>query len=96
MVDVCKVVLNDLDQWPALHAYFDRQVDIEPTNAQVQRVASQLKDPEVKLICHFVHAIQPLNWFSTAFQTHASHIGTLDSDTHNLITGSIHEYFCWS
>ena len=38
-----------LQQWPALFAYFDRQVDIEPSNNRVCRVASQLKDPEVKL-----------------------------------------------
>ena len=69
-----------------MYAYFDRQVDIKPTNASVQRVASQLKDPEVKLICHFVlYAMKPLNRFSTAFQTHASRIGTLDSDVHNLL-----------
>lgn len=75
-----------VDQWPALYAYVDRQVDIEPTNARVQRVASQLKDPEVKLICYFVlYVMKPLSRFSTAFQTHASRIGTLDSDVRNLL-----------
>ena len=52
----------------------------------MHRIASQLKDPEVKLICHFVlYAMKPFNKFSTAFQTHASRIGTLDSDVRNLL-----------
>ena len=75
-----------IEQWPALYAYFDRQVDIEVTNARVQRIASQLKDPAVKLMCHFVlYALKPFNKFSTVFQTHASCIGTLDFDVRNLL-----------
>lgn len=53
-----------LDQWPALYSYFDRQSDVEPSNARVQRVAKHLSDPEVKLVCHFVSfAIKPFNVF---------------------------------
>ena len=75
-----------LDQWPALYSYFDRQSDIEPTNDRVQRVAKRLSDPEVKLICHFVSfAMKPFNTFTTAFQTHASRIGTLQSDVYKLL-----------
>ena len=32
-----------LEQWPTLFAYFDRQVDIEPANDQVCRVASHMQ-----------------------------------------------------
>lgn len=75
-----------IDQWPALYSYFDRQAGIEASNARVQRIASQLKDPEVKLICHFVmYAMKPFNKFSTAFQTHASRIGTMESDVRHLL-----------
>jgi hypothetical protein len=77
-----------IDQWPALYAYFDREVDIEPTNERVQRIAKHLEKPLVKLICHFVSfALKPLNKFSQAFQTHASRIGSLQSDVRVLLQG---------
>ena len=75
-----------LDQWPALYCYFDRQSEQEPANYRVQRIARQLTDPEVKLICHFISfAMKPFNTFSTAFQTNASRIGTLQSDVYKLL-----------
>jgi hypothetical protein len=59
-----------LDQWPALHSYFDRQAEVEPCNDRVQRVATSLKSLEVKLICRFVlFALQPMNKFTVVFQT---------------------------
>ena len=65
---------------------FDRQVDVEPSNDRVCRVAKQLRDPEVKLYCHFLfYAMKPFNKFSIAFQTHASRIGTLQSDVCQLL-----------
>ena len=77
-----------IDQWPALHAYFDREVDIEPSNQRVQRISKHLKNPMVKLLCHFVSfALKPLNKFSVAFQTHASRIGSLQSDVRVLLRG---------
>ena len=63
-------------------------MDIEPSNNRVCRVASQLKDPEVKFFCHFVaYAMKPLNNFnfSVAFQMHASSIGTLQPDVCTLL-----------
>ncbi len=75
-----------LQQWPALHCYFDRAAESEPGNERVQRVAKHLKNPEVKLYCNFVvYALKPLNIFSTAFQTHASRIGTLQADVRKLL-----------
>ena len=75
-----------IQQWPALHCYFDRIVETEPGNERVRRVARQLKDPEVKLFCNFiVYALKPLNVFSTVFQTHASRIGTLQADVRRLL-----------
>ena len=45
-----------------------------------------LRNPEVKLLCHFVsYAMKGFNKFSLAFQTHASRIGTLQSDVRNLL-----------
>ena len=75
-----------VEQCPELYAYFDRQVDFEPRDARVYRIEKQLRDPEVKLICHFVSYVMKLfNKFSIAFQTHASHIGTLQSDVQKLL-----------
>ena len=40
----------------------------------------------MKLFCHFVvFAFKPSNIFSTAFQTHASRIGTLQADVRRLL-----------
>ena len=79
-----------LEQWPALHCYFDRTAESEPDNDRVQRVAKQLKDAEVKLYCNFVvYALKPLNVFSKAFQTHASRIGTLQADVRRLFSSFI-------
>ncbi len=75
-----------IDQWPALYCYFDQQVSSTTANARMLRIASQLKNPEVKLFCHFVlYAMKPFNKFSTAFQTHASRIGTIQSDVRQLL-----------
>ena len=78
-----------IDQWPALYAYFDRETDSvsrSSGNSRVQRVANSLHNPMVKLICHFVaFAMKPLNKFSTAFQTNASRIGSLQSDVQVLL-----------
>ena len=75
-----------IDQWPPLFAYFDRQIDATSTYDRVCRVAKQLRDPEVKLVCHFVsYGLKLFNKFSIAFQTHASHIGTLQSDVCKLL-----------
>ena len=49
-----RCVKRVIDQWPALHAYFDREVDIQPANERVQRISKHLKNPLVKLLCHFV------------------------------------------
>ncbi len=75
-----------LDQWPALYCYFDRHSGKEKTNDRVQRIAKCLSDSEAKLMCNFVSFVmKPLNTFSTAFQTHASRIGTLQSDVCKLL-----------
>ena len=82
-----------IDQWPAPHAYFDREVDIEPGNERVQRITKQLKKPIVKLICHFVSfALKPLNKFNIAFQTHASRTGSLQSDVRTLLRGYLSNF----
>jgi len=68
-------VKRSIEQRPALYAYFDRQMNIEPTDDHVQRVAKQLADPEVKLFCHFVaYARKPTNMLNIAFQTHDSRV----------------------
>ena len=75
-----------LHQWPALHSYFDRLAEVERSNDRVQRVAKSLKSLEVKLICRFVQfALQPLNKFTTVFQTNASRIGSIHDDTLSLL-----------
>ena len=77
-----------LKQWPALHAYFDRLVEKERNNDRARRVADSLRSLEVKLICRFVlFALQPLNKFTTVFQTHASRIGSVQDDTMSLLRG---------
>ena len=82
-----------IDQWPALRAYFDREVDIKPGNERVQRIAQQLWKPMVKLVCHFVSfALKPLNKFNIAFRTHASRIGSLQSDVRSLLRGYLSNF----
>ena len=71
-----------LDQWPALYAYFDKEAESD-RNARLQRIAKHLKNTEVKLLCHF--ALKGFSKFSLAFQTHASRIGSLQSDVLNLL-----------
>ena len=51
-------------------------------------MAKLLKSLEVQLICKFVlFALQPINKFTTVFQTHASHIGSIKEDTMSLLRG---------
>ena len=74
-----------IDQWPALHAYFDREAEND-RNVRLQRIAKHLKNTEVKLLCNFVsYALKGFSKFSLAFQTHASRIGTLQADVLNLL-----------
>ena len=57
-------------------------------NDCVERIIKQLRNPMVKLICHFVSfAMKPLNKFSTAFQTHASRMGSIQGDVRVLLQG---------
>ena len=59
----------------------------------MRRIATQLKDPEVKLLCHFVsYALKPFNQFSAAFQTHASRIGRLQLDVCTLLRGFMSKF----
>ena len=75
-----------LQQWPALHSYFDRQADKESGDDRVQRVNKSLKSLEVQLFCKFVlFALQPINKFTVVFQTHASRIGSIQHDTLSLL-----------
>ena len=77
-----------LHQWPALHSYFDLRAEEEPNDDRVRRVAKSLKSLEVKLICRFaLFALQPINKFTTVFQTHASRIGSVQVDTLSLLRG---------
>ena len=77
-----------LDQWPALHSYFDRQAEEEPSDDRVQRVDKSLKSLEIQLVCRFVlFALQPINRFNTVFQTSASRIGSIQDDTLSLLRG---------
>ena len=74
-----------VEQWPALFGYFDKAAE-SAKDDRARRVAKQLKDPKVKLFCHFaVYALKPLNIFNTAFQTHVSRIGTLQADVRKIL-----------
>ena len=56
-----------LDQWPALHACFDREAENDIyRNARVQRIAM---NQEVKLLCRFVsYAVEQIfSGFSNSF-----------------------------
>ena len=65
----------------SLYAYFDLEAESTAANEHVHRINKLLKDPLVKLICHFVSfALKPLNKFTVSLQTSASHIGSLQSD----------------
>ena len=60
-----------IDKWPALYAYFDREVNDSDDSERVCRVDKQLKDTLTKLLCHFV--------------SFASRIGLLQSDIRVLL-----------
>ena len=72
-----------LDKWPALHAYIDKEAESD-RNARL--IEKHLKNLEIKLLCHIVsYALKGFSRFSLAFQTHASRIGTLQSDVLNFL-----------
>lgn len=78
--------------WPALFAYFNREIDNSDQD-RVQRVEAALSKVETKLLCQFVaFALKPLNTFNTAFQTSASKIGTLQHDVRNLLRGFLSNF----
>eukprot|EP00117_Sycon_ciliatum_P018085 scpid100626/ scgid16838/ Zinc finger BED domain-containing protein 5; Transposon-derived Buster1 transposase-like protein len=75
-----------LDQWDALYAFFDQQRDIEPRNNRLKRVLKLMDSPLSKLVCQFVlFALEPLNKFTTLFQTNASRVGTMQADFLSLL-----------
>ena len=54
--------------WPALFAYFNRELDNSDAD-HVKRVEEAMSKVEIKLFCQFVaFALKPLNKFNTAFQ----------------------------
>lgn len=78
--------------WPALFAYFNREIDNSDQD-RVQRVEKAMSKVETKLLCQFVaFALKPLNKFNTAFQTSASKIGTLQQDVRNLLRGFLSNF----
>ena len=78
-------MFEEVDQWSALFCYFDKASESEKDD-HARRVAKQLKDPKVKLFCHFaVYALKPKNIFNTAFQTDVNRIGTLQADVRKIL-----------
>lgn len=75
-------------------AILTEQQSLSPAMSDYKGWTSTLiKDPEVKLYCHFVvYALKPMNIFSKAFQTHASRIGTLQSDVRRLLNSFISNF----
>ena len=49
-----RCVKHLIDKWSALYSYFDLETNNVAANARVHRIDKQLKDPSVKLFCHFV------------------------------------------
>ena len=43
-----------IEKWPALYAYFDRETSSGTNIERAEKIATQLKDPLVKLLCHFI------------------------------------------
>ena len=73
-----------LQLWPALYAYFNREID-NTDEDRVRQVKKALGNLEMKLLCKFVSfALKPLNRFNVAFQKSASKIGTLQKDVCDL------------
>ena len=78
-----RAVRRLLTLWPALRAYFDREMGV---NDRTNRVADALMSVETKLWFLFVaYALKPLNAFNTTFQTSSSKIGTLQLDMCQLL-----------
>ena len=91
-LNIIKLKLNFIKLMPPLGRML-KMIIYEPGNEHVQRVVKQLQDREVKLFCHFVVlALKPLNIFSTAFQTHASRIDTLQADVRRLLCSFVSNF----
>ena len=81
-----RAVRRLLKLWPALHAYFDREISSTGSNDRVRRIAAALSGIEAKLFASFVaFALRPLNRFNTAFQTTTSRIGSMQGDVLTLL-----------
>uniref|UniRef100_H2ZUA5 HAT C-terminal dimerisation domain-containing protein n=1 Tax=Latimeria chalumnae TaxID=7897 RepID=H2ZUA5_LATCH len=73
----CRV---NLQQWPALQAYFNSHEDMEK-KGHVRKVGQLLADPEMKLYFNFLQFIlAPLVSFNTAFQSEDIKLATMHSD----------------
>lgn len=78
--------------WPALFAYFDREME-KFDKDRVKRVSKAMSKVETRLYCQFVtFALKPLNSFNIAFQTSASMIGTLQQDVRSLLCGFLSNF----
>ena len=87
-----RAVKRLLQLWPALFAYFNREMD-KSDKDRVKRVGEAMEKVETKLFCQFVaFALKPLNSFNAAFQTSASKIGTLHKDVCNLLRGFLSDF----
>ena len=87
-----RAVKRLLQLWPALFAYFNRQLD-KSDKDRVKRVGEAMEKVETKLFCQFVaFLLKPLNNLNAAFQTSASKIGTLQKDVCNLLRGFLSNF----
>lgn len=74
-----------LQQWIALHAYFDKESE-EDKSARVQRLNRNFKSPLTKLVMHFLeYALEFLCKFNTAFQSSLAMLPSLKIEVLRLL-----------
>ena len=80
-----KVVKRALDQWSALHAYFDKEAENDKS-ARVSRLNQHLKSPLTKLVMLFLEfALDSLSKFNAVFQSSLPMLPHVKSEVKRLL-----------
>ena len=80
-----KAVQRVLQQWTALHAYFDREAEVD-TSARVMRLDQHFKSAMTKLVMLFLnYALESLCKFNSAFQSSLPMLPSLKAEVKRML-----------